>query len=339
MKFSKRVKELMYKGVSLVLVMAVLAGVVMIPPKSSKAAVKTYRDNLVLEQGGTYVYYSVVSGSWKSTKPEVASADMDGIIYGLKLGKATLTGKDYDNNKYVVNITVIKPIHLQIKKVQVTKTSLKYTIKNLNKKAIKIEKKAKCDCEEALVSFDCKLKKAVTIKPKKTATIELTTDKKNYFIENGKRNFIRACINIVYDKKKVGYCLYPKKVKDTGKIKTQIGFMGYYYLDLGEQGTAILINNTKKVTWSVVSGKGCVTLGKKTNYSVVVIAKAEGTAKIQAKVGKKKYTCTIYVEDDFEVVEDDYVDDDDDDYYDDDDSDDSYDDDGYYDDEDYSDDE
>ena len=99
MKFSKRVKEFMYKGVSLVLVMAVLAGVVMIPPKSSKAAVKTYRDNLVLEQGEGWHYYGLSSAdSWKSSKPEVAIADMYGSIYGMKVGKATMTGKDNNNN-------------------------------------------------------------------------------------------------------------------------------------------------------------------------------------------------------------------------------------------------
>ncbi len=51
----------------------------------------------------------------------------------------------------------------------------------------------------------------------------------------------------------------------------------------------------KRTKWSVVAGKKCVTLLKKKNHCVTVKAKRSGTAKIVAKVGKKKYRCVVYV--------------------------------------------
>ena len=62
-------------------------------------------------------------------------------------------------------------------------------------------------------------------------------------------------------------------------------------LTAGKSTTLKLKNNKKKMSWSVVSGKGKVTLSKKKKTSVKITAKKKGTAKVQAKVGKKKYTC------------------------------------------------
>lgn len=56
------------------------------------------------------------------------------------------------------------------------------------------------------------------------------------------------------------------------------------------------IKNTKKtVKWSVKSGKKYITLKNKKKKSVTVKAKKVGTAKVVAKVGKKKLTCKIKV--------------------------------------------
>ncbi len=51
----------------------------------------------------------------------------------------------------------------------------------------------------------------------------------------------------------------------------------------------------KRVKWSVVTGKKCVTLSRKKKKSVTVKAKRTGMAKVVAKIGKKKYWCTVYV--------------------------------------------
>lgn len=66
-------------------------------------------------------------------------------------------------------------------------------------------------------------------------------------------------------------------------------------ITVGQKKTLKLRNNKKKVTWSVTSGKGNVTLSAKKKTSVVITGKKKGTAKVQAKVGKKKYVCTVTV--------------------------------------------
>ena len=56
-----------------------------------------------------------------------------------------------------------------------------------------------------------------------------------------------------------------------------------------------LSNNKKKVTWSVIKGKEIVSLVKKSKTGVYVNAWDAGTAKIQAKIGSKKYVCTVKI--------------------------------------------
>ncbi len=64
---------------------------------------------------------------------------------------------------------------------------------------------------------------------------------------------------------------------------------------VGKSKKLTLKNNTKKVTWTIASGKKYVTLKNKKKKSVTVVGKKEGRAKVQAKVGKKKYTCIVTV--------------------------------------------
>lgn len=66
-------------------------------------------------------------------------------------------------------------------------------------------------------------------------------------------------------------------------------------VSVGKTVTLKLKNNKKKVTWKVVSGKETVTLSKKKKTSVCITGRKEGKAKIQAKAGKKKYTCKVTV--------------------------------------------
>lgn len=53
--------------------------------------------------------------------------------------------------------------------------------------------------------------------------------------------------------------------------------------------------NKKKVKWSVVSGKKNIKLKNKKKTSVKVVGVKRGTAKVQAKLGKKKYICRVTV--------------------------------------------
>ncbi|MBO5488228.1 MAG: leucine-rich repeat protein, partial [Eubacterium sp.] len=64
---------------------------------------------------------------------------------------------------------------------------------------------------------------------------------------------------------------------------------------VGKTKTLKLKNNKKSVKWTVTSGKKNVTLKSKKKTSVKIVGKKKGTAKVQAKIGKKKYVCMVTV--------------------------------------------
>ena len=66
-------------------------------------------------------------------------------------------------------------------------------------------------------------------------------------------------------------------------------------LTVGKKKTLKIKNAKKKAKWSIKSGKDKIKLQKKKKASVVVAAKKTGSAKVQAKVGKKKYVCKVVV--------------------------------------------
>ena len=66
-------------------------------------------------------------------------------------------------------------------------------------------------------------------------------------------------------------------------------------LKVGKTAKLQIKNTKKKVKWSVKSGKKYISLQKKKKKSVVIKAKKAGTAKVLAKVGKKKLVCTVKV--------------------------------------------
>lgn len=63
----------------------------------------------------------------------------------------------------------------------------------------------------------------------------------------------------------------------------------------GKTAKLKLKNNKKKVKWTVISGKKNVSLSKKGKASVTIKGKKDGKAKVQAKIGKKKYVCKVTV--------------------------------------------
>lgn len=77
-----------------------------------------------------------------------------------------------------------------------------------------------------------------------------------------------------------------KKVSITKKVSVTVGKTKKIKLN----------NNKKKVTWTVTSGKKNITLKSKKKTGVTVVGKKKGTAKVQAKIGKKKYTCKVTIE-------------------------------------------
>ena len=63
----------------------------------------------------------------------------------------------------------------------------------------------------------------------------------------------------------------------------------------GTSKTLKVKNTKKKVTWKILSGKKCITLKKKGKTAVAVKGRKKGTAKVQAKIGKKKLVCKVTV--------------------------------------------
>ena len=68
-------------------------------------------------------------------------------------------------------------------------------------------------------------------------------------------------------------------------------------LKVGTSKIITLKNNKKKTRWKIVSGKNCIRLKNKKKNSVMIAAVKSGKAKVQAKAGKKKYTCIVIVKD------------------------------------------
>lgn len=66
-------------------------------------------------------------------------------------------------------------------------------------------------------------------------------------------------------------------------------------LNGGASKTIKIKGTKKKVKWSVVSGKKNIKLKNKKKTSVKVVGVKRGTAKVQAKLGKKKYICRVTV--------------------------------------------
>lgn len=66
-------------------------------------------------------------------------------------------------------------------------------------------------------------------------------------------------------------------------------------LQVGKKQKIKIRNTAKKAKWSVLSGKKYIKLQKKQKSSVIILAKKAGKAKVQAQIGKKKYTCRVTV--------------------------------------------
>ncbi len=70
-------------------------------------------------------------------------------------------------------------------------------------------------------------------------------------------------------------------------------------LSVGKKKTIYVKNLSKKkrTKWQVAAGKKYITLSKKKKNCVTIKAKKPGIAIVVAKIGKKKYRCTVYVRD------------------------------------------
>ena len=88
-----------------------------------------------------------------------------------------------------------------------------------------------------------------------------------------------------------GATFSPNKSQATKKVSITKSVIVYE----GKTAKIKLRNNKKKVAWSVKKGSRNISLSKKSKTGVTVKGKRTGTAKVQAKVGSKKYVCTVTI--------------------------------------------
>lgn len=64
---------------------------------------------------------------------------------------------------------------------------------------------------------------------------------------------------------------------------------------VGKEKKLKLEHNKKKVNWSILSGEKNITLKHKSKSGVTIVGKKEGTAKVSAQIGKKKFICHVNI--------------------------------------------
>ena len=100
---------------------------------------------------------------------------------------------------------------------------------------------------------------------------------------------IAICLTIcsMFSPLEIKYSAAAKK-----KVKLEKKLVTVY---VGKTVKIKLKNNKKKTKWTVTLGKKNISLSKKKKTSVTVKGKIAGKAKVQAKIGKRKYITTVTV--------------------------------------------
>lgn len=105
-----------------------------------------------------------------------------------------------------------------------------------------------------------------------------------------KKNLVTAVLVASMLAGTIGVTSTPADAKSKIKLSTtRVSLNG------GASKTIKIKGTKKKVKWSVVSGKKNIKLKNKKKTSVKIVGVKRGTAKVQAKLGKKKYICRVTV--------------------------------------------
>ena len=105
-----------------------------------------------------------------------------------------------------------------------------------------------------------------------------------------KKNLVTAVLVASMLVGSLGVTSIPADAKSKIKLSTtRVSLNG------GASKTIKIKGTKKKVKWSVVSGKKNIKLKNKKKTSVKIVGVKRGTAKVQAKLGKKKYICRVTV--------------------------------------------
>lgn len=105
-----------------------------------------------------------------------------------------------------------------------------------------------------------------------------------------KKNLVTAVLVASMLVGSLGVTSTPADAKSKIKLSTK-----RVSLNGGASKTIKIKGTKKKVKWSVVSGKKNIKLKNKKKTSVKIVGVKRGTAKVQAKLGKKKYICRVTV--------------------------------------------
>lgn len=66
-------------------------------------------------------------------------------------------------------------------------------------------------------------------------------------------------------------------------------------IEEGESVTLKIKNSKKKAKWTIKSGKSCIRLVGKKKSQVTITGRKKGTARVQCRIGKKKWYCQVQV--------------------------------------------
>lgn len=105
-----------------------------------------------------------------------------------------------------------------------------------------------------------------------------------------KKNLVTALLVASMLVGSVGVTSTPAEAKSKIKLSSKS-----ILLNGGASKTITLKGTKKKVKWTIVSGKKNIKLKNKKKTSVKIVGVKRGTAKVQAKLGKKKYICRVTV--------------------------------------------
>lgn len=198
---------------------------------------------------------------WNSSNTSIVKIQKTGkkgaVIKGVSSGKATVTAK-IGKKRYTCSVTVRKPVSMKKEMTVITgKTATLKLENNTDKVVWSVSNKS-------VVKIQSKSNKSAVLKGVAPGTAKVTA--------------------------KIG----KKKLVCSVTVKAKVSLTSKTTVTMGKTKEIVLNNNTDKVIWSSSDNK-IVKLSKKTAGGAVVKGIAPGTAIVTAKIGSKKYTCSVTV--------------------------------------------
>ena len=201
---------------------------------------------------------SVKWSSSNSSVVKIQKTDRSGAtVKGIAPGKAAIRAK-IGKNQYSCIVTVTKPVSMKTKLTITVGDTSNIKLENNNENA------AWSTSNNSVVKIVSKSNKSVGIKGVAPGTAKITA-------KIGKKTFV---------------C--------TVTVKAKVSLTSKVTVTIGKTKKIVLKNNTAKVEWSS-SNKKVVKLQDTSSGSAVLYGAAPGSATVTAKIGSKRYTCSVTV--------------------------------------------